>query len=163
MSQSRSHVLPSFSGSPPTPQQTNTFNGTNEQNGNGPNGPVAVGPRESPVVRSTTPTRPAVTTRAASKPTVAAAAVVAGTGSTASSRSVSSSGGGRKGSEVGQKGTISSTSVVSASTTSVALQDTLTPLLDEVDLLFEKSKEIVASLNGDASQMQSEEVSSFPT
>lgn len=39
------------------------------------------------------------------------------------------------------------------------LQDTLTPLLDEVDALFDKSKEIVASLKAQGNRMQEDDVS----
>lgn len=39
------------------------------------------------------------------------------------------------------------------------LQDTLSPLLEEVDLLFEKSKQIVQSLQAQGNRMQDEDVS----
>ena len=41
----------------------------------------------------------------------------------------------------------------------VLVQDTLTPLLDEVDALFEQSKEIVASIKAQGKQQQEEDVS----
>ena len=41
----------------------------------------------------------------------------------------------------------------------VLVQDTLTPLLDEVDALFEQSKEIVASIKAQGRQQQEEDVS----
>lgn len=47
----------------------------------------------------------------------------------------------------------------SPSSPTVLLQDTLTPLLEEVDALFEKSKQIVASLKAQGNRMQEEDVS----
>lgn len=46
------------------------------------------------------------------------------------------------------------------SSSSLLLQDTLTPLLDEVDALFEESKRIVASMKAQGSRLQDEDVSS---
>lgn len=46
------------------------------------------------------------------------------------------------------------------SSSSLLLQDTLTPLLDEVDALFEESKRIVASMKAQSSRLQDEDVSS---
>lgn len=45
------------------------------------------------------------------------------------------------------------------SSSHVLLQDTLTPLLDEVDILFEKSKQIVASFKAQGNQLQDDDVS----
>lgn len=116
-----------------------SFSGLPAAANHDPNGDLT-GPR--PVVHANSP---AAVLRSASAPKPTSALLNGGGGS--------SSGGGRKRAvqQQQQQGD-------DGASCAVMVQDTLTPLLDEVDVLFSKSQEIVASLNRDASVMQEEEV-----
>lgn len=57
------------------------------------------------------------------------------------------------------KGALGKTPFAHGNTSALLLQDTLSPLLEEVDALFEKGQEITASLKAQGNRMQEDDVS----